>query len=331
MLLRIFKGTSPGIILLITVIFIAVWIGAFIHASDGTASHFDSDPMPLYGLLMMVIGNNTHLGVVLSFILVVIISFLLVNFNTTSFFINERTYLPALLYLLTAGLFPEYLSLNPAVPASLFLILAVIRIIDGYRKQGISNNFFDAGILISTGSLFYANLIWFGLLVIIGIALVRTIDISEITIAIIGLLTPYLLTFGIYYVIGKDIRALLTLVGDNLFLTTEGYLFPRLTIVAVIFTSIIIIVSIAYLLRLLNSKKIKSRKTFSLLIWMFLLSIAVYFILPSVSVEIIWITGIPVSYFLAHYFVFIKKKVIPEILLSVFFLLSLAIQITFLN
>ena len=59
-------------------------------------------------------------------------------------------------------------------------MLAVIRIIDGYRKAGIANNFFDAGILISTGSLFYANLIWFGVLVIIGIALIRTVSISEI-------------------------------------------------------------------------------------------------------------------------------------------------------
>jgi hypothetical protein len=329
MLIRLFKGTSPGVIFLIAVIFIAVWINPFIHAPDVIASYFDSDPMPLYGLLMLVIGNNAYLGVVISFVLVVLISFLLVNFNTTSFFINERTYLPAFLYILTGGLFPEYLSLNPAVPASLFLMLAVIRIIDGYRKPGISNNFFDAGFLISTGSLFYANLIWFGLLVIIGIALIRALDFSEVTISLLGLLTPYLLTFGIYYVIGKDISALLSLIGGNLFLPGEGYLFQRLTSVSLIFVSIIIIVSVTFLLTLLNNKKIKSRKIFSLLIWTFFISIAVYFILPSVSVEIIWITGIPVSYFLTHYFVFIKKKLLPEILLSVLFLLILVIQITY--
>ena len=71
--------------------------------------------------------------------------------------------------------------------------------------------------------------------------------------------------------------------------------------------------SIAYLFTLLNTKKIKSRKTFSLLIWTFLISVAVYFIMPSVSVEIIWITAIPASYFLTHYFVFMKKKLMPEI------------------
>ena len=51
MLLRIFKGNGPGVIFLLAVTFIAVWISAFTHPSDLTASQFDSDPMPLYGLL----------------------------------------------------------------------------------------------------------------------------------------------------------------------------------------------------------------------------------------------------------------------------------------
>jgi hypothetical protein len=331
MLLRIFKGTNPGVIFLIAITIILAWIGAYIHPADISALQFDSTPMPLYGLLVGVAGKNTHLGVVISFILVGIIAFLLVNFNTTSFFINERTYLPALFYILAGGLFPEYQSLNPALPASLFLMLAIIRIMDGYRKAGIANNFFDAGILISTGSLIYANLIWFGLLIFIGITLIRTVNLSDITIAILGLLTPYLISFGIYYVIGKDVRALLNLIGSNLFLRTEGYLFSRVTVISIISGSLIIIVSLAYLFTLLNSKKIKSRKTFSLLIWAFLISVAVYFIMPSVSVEIVWIAAIPVSYFLTHYFVFIKKKLMPEILMSVLFLIILMVQIVYLR
>jgi hypothetical protein len=77
----------------------------------------------------------------------------------------------------------------------------------------------------------------------------------------------------------------------------------------------------------MNKKKIQARKTFSLLIWLFIISIAVYFLLPSVSVEIVWITGIPISYFLAHYFEFFRKKLVTEIIFSLFFLLIILIQI----
>jgi hypothetical protein len=152
-----------------------------------------------------------------------------------------------------------------------------------------------------------------------------------VLISIMGLLTPYLITFGIYYVIGKDISALLSLVAGNLFLRTEGYFFSRITVVSLIIASIIVIVSLVYLFSLLNTKKIKSRKTFSLLIWVFLISVAVYVVLPSVSVEIIWITAIPSSYFLTHYFVFIKKRLVPELFLSVLFLLILIIQVGYLK
>ncbi len=105
--------------------------------------------------------------------MVSLMAFLLVNFNTTVFFIHERTFLPALIYILFGGFFPDHQLLNPVLPASIFLMLAVMRIMESYHITGTAYSYFDAGILISTGSLFYANLIWFGLIVIIGIAITQ--------------------------------------------------------------------------------------------------------------------------------------------------------------
>jgi hypothetical protein len=256
-------------------------------------------------------------------------AFLIVNFNTTVFFINERTFLPALIYILLGGFFPLYQLVNPVLPASVFLILALIRIMDAYRKPGIAYNFFDAGILISTGSLFYANLIWFGLLIIIGIAILRTGNLLEIAISILGLLTPLLITFGLYYVMDKDLGALLSLVGSSLFGQSAGYTFQRFTVVALIFTGIIIIVSILFLALHDSTRKIKSRKTFSMLQWILLITIGVYIILPSVSVEIVWLIAIPVSYFFANYFIFARKKLVPEFFFAVLVALILGMQIMY--
>jgi hypothetical protein len=331
MLLRIFKGTGPGVIFLIIVTLTAVWIGALLHPQISSAFKFESISMPLYGLIQQLSGYSPLFGVIFSFCIISLMGFLLVNFNTASFFITERTFLPALIYVLFSGFFPQYQLLNPVVPASVFLMLAIRRIMDGYRKQGTAYNFFDAGILISAGSLFYGNLIWFGLLVLIGIALLRTGNLLEITISVLGLLTPYLITFGLYYVMGKDLTAFVTLIEKNLFEKSPDYQFSRITIVALICTGIEVLVSLVYLLMLMNTKKIKSRKIFTMLIWVFLISLASYITLPSASVEIVYLTGIPVSYFLTHYFVFVKKKIIPEIFLSLLFVLVLLIQIWYLK
>jgi len=331
MLLRIFKGTGPGVIFMIIITLFAVWISAILNQRLHPRFIYETDPMPLYGLLKLVIRNSHNIGVILSFLMVSLMAFLMVNFNTTNFFINERTFLPALIYILFGGFFPDHQLLNPVIPASIFLMLAMYRIMDGYHKTGTAYNYFDAGILISTGSLFYANLIWFGLLVIIGIAIMRTGNLKEILISILALLTPYFITFGIYYVIGKDVGALMRLLRDNLFDRSIYYPFPKITIVALIFSSALLIVSIIQLMQRMNTKKIKSRKTFSLLLWTFIIAVIVYFAVPSASVELIWLMGIPVSYIMTHYYVFVKKKLVPEILFYVFVLFILLIQIWYLK
>ena len=327
MFLRIFKGTGPGVIFLIFVTLVAVWISAFMHPPVIPDVFYETSPMPLYGFLKILVKNHQLFGIILSFLMVSVLSVLIVNFNTSVFFINERTFLPALFYVLLGGLFPEYQLMNPVLPAAIFLILSIIRIIEGYHITGTAYNYFDAGILISIGSLFYANLIWFGLLLIIGIILLRTGNLKELVITIAGLLTPFLITFGIYYVAGKDIGSLMRLFSDNLFTHVVRYQFTRLTFVTLIFCCGLLLISFVKLFKHINTKKIKSRKTFSLLIWTFLISLIAYILVPSVSVEMIWLTGIPVSYFIAQYFVLVKKKLVPEILFFLLFVFIVLIQV----
>ncbi len=329
MLLKRFKGTGPDVIILIFIIVLSVWVSSFLNPKLPSSLHFDTNPMPLFSVLETITGNNPLAGVLFSFLLVLLIAFLLVSFNTSVLFISERTFLPALIYILLTGLFPEYQILNPVLPAAVFLVLAARRIMDAYRMQGTAFNFFDAGLLISTGSLFYANFIWFGLLVIIGIALLRTGNLREIIISILGLTTPWLLTFGLFYVIGKDISSFISVVKYNLFMWQIDYIFSGATIVALIFFGIIILVSFVHMMTLMNTRKIRARKTFYLLIWAFLISAGMFLILQSVSVEIFWLAGIPASYFMSHYFVFVKKKLVPEILFTLLFMLVALIQILY--
>jgi len=331
MLLKLFKRTGPGAISLIILTLLAVWASAFISLRDRFSLYFDLDSMPLYGLLSSLIGTHPLPGIFFSLILLTTMAFLMVSLNTNLVLINERTFLPALIYILLSGLFPQYQLMNPAVFAAMFLMLAIKRIMESYRVAGTAYNFFDAGILIGIGSLFYANLIWFGFLIIIGIALLRTGNLKEIGISFIGLVTPFILTLGFYYVMGKDPNELLNVFVYNLFGKTSVYAFTTLTILAILFAGLSTTVSIFYLITVMDSKKISSRKTFLLLLWLFFISLTVYFAVPSASVEIMWLAGIPVSYFLSHYFVFVRRKLVSEILFSVFFIIVLLIQVLYLH
>jgi len=329
MLLKYFRGAGPGEVAIIFLTALGIWASAFINPHLSDSYYYDANPMPLYGLLRQMLGGNALYGVIFSFILVLLMTFLIVNFNTSHFFINERTFLPAAVYVLFTGLFPHYQSLNPVLPASVFLIIAIRRIMDAYRKNGTAFNFFDSSILIGIGSLFYANLVWFGLLAIIGIAILRTGNVKEIIISIIGLLTPVTITTGIYYGTGKDLYTLLEVFRYNLFSETEGYYFSPAVIVGLIITGLIILICLVHLLSLLSNKNIKARKTFTELIWTLVISFAVYFVSPSASVELIWLAALPISYILAHYFIFSRKKLFPEIFFAMLLIIIAFMQVRY--
>jgi len=330
MILRQFKETGPGVIFLISITLLLIWISAFIYPQIDTTSYFEKDPMPFYAILRSILGENSLIGVLFSFFIVALMAFVMVNFNTTDFFLNERTFLPAVFYVLLNGLIPQNQLLNPVLPASLFLMLAIIRINDSYRKAGTAYNFFDAGILIATGSLFYGNLIWFGLMIFSGILIFRAVTVKEITVSLIGLVTPYLIAFGVYYLMDKDIQSLIALIRENLFGISDGFTFTWMTVAALIYVILVILMSFVFLLFTMNTEKIKARKTFYLLIWVFLISVGIYVLLSSVSVEIIWLMSIPASYFLTHYFLHLRKKMVPGILFSLIIFLVLLLQGLFL-
>jgi hypothetical protein len=252
---------------------------------------------------------------------------MLVNFNTSAFFISERNFLPALIYILLSGYFPQYQIMNPVLPAAVFLILGIRKIIESYKVQGTAFSFFDAGMLISVGSLFYASLIWFGLLLIIGIAILRPGSIKEVIISIIGLVVPVFIIYGFFYVTGKDMNSLVSAVTYNLFAKDVNYSIPWLTLIVLAISGITVLISVAQLLSAINSKKIKSRKTFILFLWTFIIVACVYSLFNPVSEEIVWIAVIPPSYFLSHYFVFSRRKLLPEIMLVVLFVLAALVQV----
>ena len=328
MVLRLLKRTGPGVLFIILVIFSAVWAGAFLNPHSPVAFAYETEPMPLYALLKLVFGSNSLYGLIFTVSQVAVVAFLLTTINSSGGLNDEKSLLPALIYILFGGFFPQYQVFNPALTASVFLLIAISRIMDGYNKPGIIYNFFDAAFLISTGSLFYVNLIWFGVLVFIGIAILRTGNITELAISVAGLIAPYFITFGILYVAGRDPFELWQLVVVNLFEKIDFYHFTILSLVAVFIVVTGVLASIGNLARLMNTKKIKSRKIFSLQVSTFLISVVIFFAVPSASIEMIWLMIIPASYFLSFYFIYTKKRLIPELYFLVLLLIVFFIQIS---
>jgi len=319
-MLRKFREVTPDVIILIFFISLLVWAKAFIHPETASSLDFDTKPMPLFFIILPVTDFSPVVSVIFTYLLVLLVAFLLVNFNTSQFFMGERTFLPALLFVLFSGLIPGQQVLNPVLPAAVFLILALRRIMDAYKTQWIAYSFFDAGLLISIGSLFYAGLIWFGIILFIGIAILRTGNIREITISVLGLAAPWFLAGGICYVAGLDLNEFFSTIRYNLLQREGTFYLQKATIGMMVMFAVVFLISLFGLISALNTKKIRSRKTFVLLIWNFVLAIALIILLKPVSYEILWLAYIPASFIISHYFVYAgRKRIIPVILFLLLF------------
>lgn len=329
MLLRILKGTGPGVLLVILVSLAVVWINPLTVPPIAGDAIAGERQMILYRLLTDLTGEGSMGGLLLSIALTGLMAYLLVYFNTSEFFIGERTYLPAFIYFLLTGLFPQNQHMNPALFASVFLLLAIMRIVKTYRVQGTAFSFFDAGFLISTGSLFYANLVWSGILLFAGIILIRNISFREIVLSVSGLATPFILCAGIMYVTGYDVISLADDFIFNILEMTGRPEFTTVIIIGLVTVGLYLIIGIGYLLTVMGKKKIKSRKTFSILLWSLAITVIISLLLPSVSMEIIWTAMIPSAYLIAHFFVFIKKAFLRESLFIILIMAVIAVQILY--
>lgn len=328
MLLYFFKKTLPSCLIAILSILLVLWGHQFIEPHLLLNEDYNTSPMPLYGLLLSFTQDSSSLKSILTIATFVILLGIIILFNSKDFFINQRSFLPALFYILLNAVIVTNQTFNPVLPATIFLLLALIRILDSYKKQGVSYCYFDAGILISIGSLFYANLIWYGILLFVGIIILRTINAKEILTALIGLCAPFVIIVGYFYVFGEDISLFFHNFYVNLFSQTSNTiisigLIPSLLISFIIIVSII---SVFDLLKKINTKKNRSRNTFFLFLWIIGISL-ILIATRTVRMEILWVLTLPFCFFLGHYFVFAKENIYNRVLFTIMLLSVFAIQI----
>lgn len=323
-MIRFFRGSGIGPVVVVTLAALALWIQYFI-APPTLAAIPGDEPMPLWGLVTQALGSLPLLAVILSFALMLLVAIMMVRFNTSIFFIPRRTYFPALFYILLYGLFPGEMVLNPALPAALLILAGLWRMVSAYRINGMVFNFFDAALLISTAGMFYAGSVWLIILVIIGALIFRTPDIRELTVTIAGAILPWIVLYAIWFVTGGDLSDLTEIIRHNMFDDMPAVFPGRTVMVLLVITGLNFIPAMLSMLREMPTYKIRSRKTFELFVWMMVLCAAAYVFVPAVSAELNAVTAIPVAFILANYFAFTRRLVAAEIL---FWLLAVMLIIS---
>ncbi|MDA3952962.1 MAG: DUF6427 family protein [Bacteroidales bacterium] len=309
MLSKILKSNQPFVIILILLLGMGFWVPSFIDPL-GIAIPTDSINMPFYEFIEGYIQHNSFLGILATFLLVLLQAFLLVQFNKKHIIINYRTYLPAFFYIVIASSFIQLHRLNPAIIGTLFIFAAINFIFSTYRSDYSLNKLYLAGFFVAIASLFWAPLAIFILIIWISLSILRTFIGREWIVGILGFLTPYFFVFVYFFVFLKEeeLSRLTDYFISNFEFIKPLYALHHSYYIFYGFLTLLVIVSSYAIVTNYQKKKIKSRKYFEINFWFFLISLGLFLVLRNVTYEIIYIISIPISFLLSDYFYYFKKN-----------------------
>lgn len=325
MFLRLLRSTGLQTIILIPILGIALWLLSFIHPSEAVFL-FDAYPMPSYKLISEIISPDSFFGNLVALSLVLAQALLLIRLNTRFILINNRTYLPAIIYILITASIPDLQRLNPVIFSGFFLLLGLELMFYGYQSGKIAYEFFTASFFISLGATFYPYLLFFLFIVWAGLIILRPFYWREWAFSIIGFLMPWLFVFSYYYLIHDHPDKIITDLSHAFQVDYDFPLYSLLTYIFGIFTLLLVLVASQFMIIGFASKKILTRKAFLLFLWLFINCLGVFLLVDQASVEIIFLAAIPLSYLISHYLTFVRSHFWGELFITGLFLIIFLIQ-----
>lgn len=327
MLATILKSNHSFVIIIILIIGTALW--GFTLLEPPMPLSVSITEMPLYTSIFQLLSKNRVLFAIISFAIVLTQGFLLIGFNKKHILISNRTFLPAFFYIFITGSIVLCQAFSPVLLGGFFIFYAIDFLFRTYRIDYALNEIYMSGFLIAIASFFWAPFIYFIILLFISLIIMRTFNLREWIIALLGFVTPLFFMFVIYYVFVPEQDSLnllyfviseLTISENLIHIDMPYYVFFSFLILLILVTSIKIIGNY-------QSKKIKTRKYFEINWWYFFVAILLFAVLKRSSLDIIYLVALPVSFLLTEFFYSVRSKTVLNIILLLLFCCSLFIQI----
>jgi hypothetical protein len=314
MLIRPFRSNHPSAFIFLPLLAVAIWIAGFTEPLVLPVKH----TMPLYELIASPLLTMPWLGTTLALLLVVGEAFLLNYIINENEVLPKQSFLPALFYILLISNNNAMLSLHPLLPANLFLLFGINRLMCSYRKDHAFSHAFDAGFLFAIASLFYFPYAVFFPLLGVALLIMRPFIWREWLISFFGVLIPYIFTTVVYF--WKE--ELDYLYYDKIFFPIirqplRVTLPPEFYVLAAL-GCLIFLLALSRVLTGVGSGPQKTKKGIVLLVWVFIFAGAGIFISPELSTRYFSALAIPGAVFYAYYFLTMKKDWLAELLCLLF-------------
>ncbi len=283
MLFKTLHKNSLTVFLLTPLLVLGLWLRFFVI----DIVHFtalDNPSMPIWdSLIVPYLGSSVFTAGISTYLLALLTGWSLNRIVSKYALTHQQSMLPLLMFGLLTAPFLTIQKLNPVWFFSLFLILAIERLLAGVNKRNPTTVCFDSGFLVGIGSLIFAKGIFFFPVILIGMGLLRLLTFRNLTASILGLSFPFILSFGWFFMFDKGLWFLSEL-NENLVTNPGQYNYNMYSLSYMIFMVVILGSSIINIFRYMPLQKIIVRRYLRVFIWIIFLTGAAV-LSPFFSIE----------------------------------------------
>lgn len=320
---QFFTSSSPGIILLIPLLTLALWFQSFFFDRWEPLS-LDGYQMLLYRLVYSFFIEYLTWGRIVSILIVLLLAAYLIRINYRFIILRKQSYLPALLFVVFSGFILDLQRFTPILPAAIVYLYMIEVLFQNYEKRTLTDNIFKISFFIGIASFFYAPSLLFMIPLWIGMILLRPFFWREWVYSLLGVLLP----FAFYLIIGflSDTYFLkLHTLKDNLFYFSQDKIYTGFLNRAVLFYVLFLLwLIISYMMRTELKTKVKTRRFLQFLFLLSISSLLVLLLIPSVGKEFLIILFIPLSFLTANYYINSRRKFWIQV--SIYYLILLIVM-----
>ena len=146
-----------------------------------------------------LLGENYILTGVVTVLIVFLQSLLINNLCNRYRLFKEVTLFPGLFYVLFVSAVQDFLPLSSVLLGNTFLILAIDNLFSIFKTDKCADAIFNVGWWIGLAALFYNAFIFFFLLAIVGLMVLRNFRFKEVLMMSSGYALPFIFTTAYYF------------------------------------------------------------------------------------------------------------------------------------
>lgn len=318
MLLKLFKNNHPFVLFLIPVLGILLWIPSLFDIPLNFPEILPHENTPLFDGITKPLSGYPKLATIIALVFLILQSFLIIRLNFKHIFIETRTYLPSVLFVIFGSLLYQYQQLHPALVVNFFLLWALDKALVIDKESNLIQRNFESGFILGLGLLFCSSMYVFIPVFWLALIILRNSRWREWTANLIGFVLPGTLYLTIAFLLDKH-QQLIEQMQQNITAPAMEISLHPYAFIAIGLLAMLVLISILSVLSYVGVKKINTRKYFTFFFWFLILLVALYFFYDQAGHDLIFALAIPLSVIMSLFFIESRSKWVTEI----FFILTL--------